>query len=122
MLDWTNVFIIKDRRRVDIIKGYTTKGIHRDDFNIYINGNLVNIYGSQGQHITAVLSLKMCELEIIKEETGEYPILLLDDFMSELDKNRKNNPKDKKTDWFYKNEEFDRKLDDRADKNNYRTM
>ena len=39
-----------------------------------------------------------------------------------LDKNRKNNPKDKKTDWFYKNEEFDRKLDDRADKNNYRTM
>lgn len=39
-----------------------------------------------------------------------------------LDKNRKENPKDKKTDWFYKNEEFDRKLDDRADKNNYRTM
>ena len=39
-----------------------------------------------------------------------------------LDKNRKNNPKDKKTDWFYKNDEFDRKLDDRADKNNYRTM
>lgn len=39
-----------------------------------------------------------------------------------LDKNRKMNPKDKKTDWFYKNEQFDRKLDDRADKNNYRTM
>ena len=39
-----------------------------------------------------------------------------------LDKNRKLNPKDKKTDWFYQNEEFDRKLDDRADKNNYRTM
>ena len=37
-------------------------------------------------------------------------------------RNRKNNPKDKKTDWFYRNEEFDRKLDDRADKNNYRTM
>ena len=39
-----------------------------------------------------------------------------------LDKNRKNNPKDKKTDWFYNNEEFDRKVDERADKNNYRTM
>ncbi|MCI8640497.1 MAG: hypothetical protein HFJ59_01280 [Clostridia bacterium] len=39
-----------------------------------------------------------------------------------LDKNRKANPKDKKTDWFYKNEQFDRELDDRADKNNYRTM
>lgn len=82
---------LKDRRKVDIIKGYTTKGVHRDDFNIYINNNLVNIYGSQGQHRTAVLSLKMCELEIIKEEIGENPILLLDDFMSELDSKRRNN-------------------------------
>ena len=39
-----------------------------------------------------------------------------------LDKNRKAHPKDKKTDWFYKNEQYDRKLDDRADKNNYRTL
>ena len=48
------------------------------------------------------------------------PIAVLLDWL--LDKNRKANPKDKKTDWFYKNEEFDRKLDERADKNNYRTM
>ena len=48
------------------------------------------------------------------------PLAVLIDLL--LDKNRKNNPKDKKTDWFYQNEEFDRKLDDRADKNNYRTM
>ena len=48
------------------------------------------------------------------------PLAVLIDLL--LDKNRKNNPKDKKTDWFYKNEEFDRKLDDRVDKNNYRTM
>ena len=48
------------------------------------------------------------------------PVAVLIDLL--LDKNRKNNPKDKKTDWFYRNEEFDRKLDDRADKNNYRTM
>lgn len=82
---------IKSRRKLDIIKGYTTKGIHRDDFNIYINDNLVNVYGSQGQHRTAVLSLKMCELEIIKDEIGESPILLLDDFMSELDAKRRKN-------------------------------
>lgn len=48
------------------------------------------------------------------------PLAVLIDLL--LDKNRKNNPKDKKTDWFYKNEQFDRKLDERADKNNYRTM
>lgn len=48
------------------------------------------------------------------------PLAVLIDLL--LDKNRKDNPKDKKTDWFYNNEEFDRKLDDRADKNNYRTM
>lgn len=48
------------------------------------------------------------------------PIAVLFDLL--LDKNRKNNPRDKKTDWFYKNENFDRKLDERADKNNYRTM
>lgn len=48
------------------------------------------------------------------------PIAVLIDLL--LDKNRKINPSDKKTDWFYKNKEYDRKLDDRADKNNYRTM
>ena len=49
----------------------------------------LNIYGSQGQHRTAILSLKLSELNIILEETGEYPILLLDDFMSELDESRR---------------------------------
>ena len=48
------------------------------------------------------------------------PLAVLLDLL--LDKNKKMNPKDEKTDWFYKNEQFDRKLDDRADKNNYRTM
>ena len=48
------------------------------------------------------------------------PIAVLFDLL--LDKNRMNNPKDKNTDWFYKNEEYDRKMDDRADKNNYRTL
>ena len=81
--------ILKERRKLDIIKGYTTKGIHRDDFTIYINDKELGIYGSQGQHRTAILSLKMAELEIIYDEIGEYPILLLDDFMSELDEKRR---------------------------------
>ena len=83
--------LLNERRKLDIIKGYTTKGIHRDDFNLYINDRAVNIYGSQGQNRTSVLSLKISELQIIFEEIGEYPILLLDDFMSELDEKRKNN-------------------------------
>ena len=81
---------LKERRKLDIIKGFTTKGIHRDDFIIYINEKRLDIYGSQGQHRTAILSLKLSELNIIEEEIGEKPILLLDDFMSELDEKRKN--------------------------------
>ena len=83
--------LLKSRRKLDIIKGYTTRGIHRDDFNIYINNKPIKIYGSQGQHRTAVLSLKMSELQIIEEDIGENPILLLDDFMSELDAKRRSN-------------------------------
>ena len=82
---------LKSRRKLDIIKGFTTKGIHRDDFVIYINGKEVEIYGSQGQHRTAILSLKLSELKVIYDEIGEYPILLLDDFMSELDDKRRKN-------------------------------
>ena len=82
--------LLKQRRKLDIIKGFTTKGIHRDDFMIYINKKELDIYGSQGQHRTAILSLKLSELNIIYDEIGEYPILLLDDFMSELDEKRRN--------------------------------
>ena len=80
--------LLKERRKLDIIKGFTTKGIHRDEFVISINGKQLDIYGSQGQHRTAILSLKLSELNIIEDEIGEEPILLLDDFMSELDKKR----------------------------------
>ena len=85
------LYLLKERRKLDIIKGFTTKGIHRDDFMIYINKKEINIYGSQGQNRTAMLSLKLAELQVIYDEIGEYPILLLDDFMSELDKNRRKN-------------------------------
>ena len=83
--------LLKQRRKLDIIKGFTTKGIHRDDFVIYINKKQLDIYGSQGQHRTAILSLKLSELNIVYDEIGEYPILLLDDFMSELDETRRRN-------------------------------
>lgn len=83
--------LLKERRKLDIIKGFTTKGIHRDDFVIYINGKEVGIYGSQGQNRTVILSLKLAELNVIYDEIGEYPILLLDDFMSELDEKRRKN-------------------------------
>ncbi len=83
--------LLKERKKLDIIKGFTTKGIHRDDFMIYINKKQINIYGSQGQNRTAMLSLKLSELQVIYDEIGEYPILLLDDFMSELDKKRRKN-------------------------------
>ena len=64
-------------------------GVHRDDIDIFINGKLAKNYASQGQIRTAVLSLKLAETEIIKEETGEYPVMLLDDILSELDKSRR---------------------------------
>lgn len=82
---------LKKARKSDIERGYTSKGIHRDDIYFFINKKQVNIYGSQGQNRTVILSLKLAELEIIKDEINEYPILLLDDFMSELDGKRREN-------------------------------
>lgn len=80
---------LKKSRNIDLARGYTSTGVHRDDFMIYINKKIVSIYGSQGQQRTTTLTLKLCELKIVTEEIGETPILLLDDFMSELDENRR---------------------------------
>lgn len=73
----------------DIERGTTSYGPHRDDLEIFINGEPIRIFASQGQQRTAVLALKIAELEIIYEETGTMPVLLLDDVMSELDDNRR---------------------------------
>jgi len=73
----------------DFKLGYTSVGVHRDDLDIYLNGVEVKAYGSQGQQRTVALSLKLAELEIIKNRTGEEPILLLDDVFSELDSERR---------------------------------
>ncbi|WP_284140672.1 MULTISPECIES: DNA replication/repair protein RecF [unclassified Virgibacillus] len=69
----------------EIERGTTLIGTHRDDVLFYVNGKDVQTYGSQGQQRTTALSLKLAELELIHNEVGEYPILLLDDVLSELD-------------------------------------
>ena len=74
----------------DIYQGTTTVGPHRDDILFYIGNQEIRTYGSQGQKRTAALSLKMAEIEIVEKTIGEKPILLLDDVLSELDRNRQN--------------------------------
>lgn len=69
----------------DIRLGYTASGPHRDDIDIEINGVDAKNFASQGQTRTAALSIKLAEVEIFKELSGEYPVLILDDVMSELD-------------------------------------
>lgn len=73
----------------DMEYGMTMTGPHRDDFEIYLDGNNIKKYGSQGQQRSCVLKLKLCECEIIKEKTGEMPPILLDDILSELDEERR---------------------------------
>jgi DNA replication and repair protein RecF len=75
-------------REKDIRNRTTSVGPHKDDLKICANDIDLRIYGSQGQHRTAALSLKLAELSLIKEETGEDAILLLDDVLSELDEDR----------------------------------
>lgn len=75
----------------DIYRGSTSVGPHRDDIDFFINDISLKSFGSQGQQRSSVLSLKLAELEFLKLETGEYPILLLDDVMSELDTRRRDN-------------------------------
>lgn len=72
----------------DINLRYTTVGCHRDDISIKINGVEVRKFGSQGQKRTTALSLKLAEVKLFEMETGEKPILILDDVLSELDNKR----------------------------------
>lgn len=73
----------------EIEQGFTLYGPHRDDLDIYIEGKDIKTYGSQGQHRSAVLALKLAQADMIYEDMGEYPVLLLDDIMSELDSTRR---------------------------------
>ena len=79
---------IKKSRKEDVIYTTTSVGPHRDDLNILINGFSARSFGSQGQQRSCALALKLGESEIIKKITGETPVALLDDVMSELDEKR----------------------------------
>ena len=81
--------LLEKNRIRDCERGITSIGPHRDDFIVLINDIDTKSYGSQGQQRTAVLTIKFSSLKIIKELTGEHPVLLLDDVLSELDFSRK---------------------------------
>ena len=72
----------------DIMRGSTKIGPQHDDLEFYINDLDAKMYASQGQQRSIVLSLKLAEINYLKEKTGTYPVLILDDVLSELDKNR----------------------------------
>ena len=81
---------LNDRRFKDIMQGNTGIGIHRDDFKTYINNLDSKAFASQGQQRCCALALKLSQIEYVKQVSGGYPVLLLDDVMSELDQHRRN--------------------------------
>ncbi len=81
---------LKNSQEKDIKLKMTSVGPHRDDFCFMVNGVDIRKYGSQGQQRTAALSLKLAEIELVKKVTGDSPVLLLDDVLSELDSHRQN--------------------------------
>lgn len=80
---------LRSRRLKDVRNGATSLGPHLDDLKFTVNGHELKLFGSQGQLRTAALALKLSELQFIRSITGEYPLLLLDDVMSELDASRR---------------------------------
>lgn len=80
---------LKKNRQEDAFRGTTTFGIHREDIALTLSGREMKLFASQGQIRTAALSMKLAQLEVFRQETGEAPILLLDDVMSELDMTRR---------------------------------
>ena len=79
---------LESLRRKEILRAVTLVGPQRDDYEIKLNDTSIKMYGSQGQQRTAILSIKLSEIEIMRQSTGECPVLLLDDVLSELDKKR----------------------------------
>lgn len=79
---------LASRREADRGAGFTTAGPHRDDLEVRIDGRPARVFGSQGQQRSAVLALKLAEAVVLQEVTGEQPVALLDDVMSELDVSR----------------------------------
>lgn len=79
---------LKLARQKDLFRHQTSVGPHRDDLQFMVNEIDVSNFGSQGQQRTTALSIKLAEIDLVFQETGEYPVLLLDDVMSELDNQR----------------------------------
>lgn len=75
-------------RESDIRRGQTSHGPHRDDFEFLINAKPARAFASQGQQKSAALALKLAEMDVVFERTQEYPVLMLDDVFSELDRYR----------------------------------
>ena len=82
---------IETMRPKDIVTETTLSGPHRDDFSILLNGKEISISGSRGEWRSAILALKLSEVDYIKNITGKTPILLLDDILSEFDSFRQEN-------------------------------
>ena len=80
---------LRDNRQEDVFRAGTSFGIHREDIALTLKGRDMKVFASQGQIRTAALSMKLAQLEVFRGETGEAPILLLDDVMSELDMTRR---------------------------------
>ena len=81
---------LQRQNRRDMQLRTTTVGPHRDDLCVTVNGIDIRRYGSQGQQRTAALSLKLAEIYLVKKLIKDTPVLLLDDVLSELDRNRQN--------------------------------
>jgi DNA replication and repair protein RecF len=79
---------LKSNREKELKFGMTLVGPHRDDVIVTVNGMDLRIYGSQGQHRTAAIALKLAAARFLQQARGEQPILLLDDVFAELDENR----------------------------------
>ena len=80
---------LAERERMDILRGNTGIGPHPDDLQLLLNGLSLRSFGSQGQQRSGALALKLSQLEYVHREIGEFPVLLLDDVMSELDDSRR---------------------------------
>ncbi|MBE6678213.1 MAG: DNA replication/repair protein RecF [Ruminococcaceae bacterium] len=80
---------LNSKREAEILRGISLFGVHKDDFTIYLNNKNGRFFASQGQQRSAVLALKLAEGEMSRKVTGEYPVFLFDDILSELDEGRR---------------------------------
>ena len=86
---------IREQQRREIAAGFSLVGPHRDDLSISIGGREVGTYGSRGQSRTAVLAMRLAEVDLLSERSADQPVVLLDDVLSELDPMRRSHVVDR---------------------------